>query len=395
MSELPTAAEVRRWDDAETLAWFEDATADMRRERNALRAEVEAANITRAKLEGDRLRGEGPRNLSAPDHGFRNRAEFYAAVIRSSENGGKLHRDERLRHSFRAGMGFAAPPQFNSEILQSVLTPESLAGRCRILQSSQSTVSFPADDQPPWNSALAATWLGGPVSSSVAIEASKPDLSLRQFNLKRVAVLVPATDELLDDAPALESYLDSVGPSRLQWELDYQLLHGTGVARPLGILNAPGTIVVGREASQAADTVVLGNITSMLSAFGGDRSRAIWLVHPDVEAQLVQLALTKDPIYTFTDSGTVGRLLGIPVVVHEACAQLGDPGDIVLADFNEYDLVVRSRRRAMSTHLWFDQNLTAFRYVVPVDGQPRLGAPFTSRVGGGTRSPFVILAERA
>jgi hypothetical protein len=48
----------------------------------------------------------------------------------------------------------------------------------------------------------------------------------------------------------------------------------------------------------------------------------------------------------------------------------------------------------VSIHLWFDQNLTAFRFTVRIAGQPWWSGSIASRDGSFTQSPFVALAAR-
>jgi hypothetical protein len=52
-------------------------------------------------------------------------------------------------------------------------------------------------------------------------------------------------------------------------------------------------------------------------------------------------------------------------------------------------------RAGTSIHLWFDQDLTAFRFIVRVAGQPWWSEVTTADNGTFTQSPFVTLAERA
>ena len=54
---------------------------------------------------------------------------------------------------------------------------------------------------------------------------------------------------------------------------------------------------------------------------------------------------------------------------------LGQPGDIILADLQQYLLAVKTHDGApikenVSIHLYFDQGLTAFRFVMRVAGAP-------------------------
>ena len=88
--------------------------------------------------------------------------------------------------------------------------------------------------------------------------------------------------------------------------------------------------------------------------------------------------------------------LGRPVVVTEACAALGTSGDIILWDPKGYLSVVKTGgvRSDVSIHLWFDQSVTAFRFVMRMNGQPWLGAAVARKNGSNTLSTVVALAAR-
>lgn len=89
--------------------------------------------------------------------------------------------------------------------------------------------------------------------------------------------------------------------------------------------------------------------------------------------------------------------MGRPVVPTEACQTLGDKGDIILADLNQYLTATKTSgvRVETSIHLWFDYDITAFKFVMRVAGKSWFDAAIAPRNGSLTRSPFVTLAERA
>lgn len=51
-------------------------------------------------------------------------------------------------------------------------------------------------------------------------------------------------------------------------------------------------------------------------------------------------------------------------------------------------------KNSISMHLWFDQDLVAFKWTLRVGGQPWLQAPVARKSGGNTLSHFVVLAAR-
>jgi HK97 family phage major capsid protein len=139
--------------------------------------------------------------------------------------------------------------------------------------------------------------------------------------------------------------------------------------------------------------------------------RSVWLINQDVVPQILQLGFpVTTPSGTASGAGALylppnglanssayGSLLGRPIVVTEACAALGTVGDVILADLTKYLTVVKAGglRSDVSMHLWFDQNLTAFRFVLRMNGQPWLSAPIARKNGSNTLSHFVTVATRS
>ena len=150
-----------------------------------------------------------------------------------------------------------------------------------------------------------------------------------------------------------------------------------------------------------ADTIVAENVAKMWSRIPvSSRMNAIWLIHPDADPQLHLMTLGDKPIYVppggFSGS-PFGMLMGRPVVPHQVCETVGDLGDLMLVDLEQYMVAMKAGglKAQTSIHVWFDQDLTAFKFTLRVAGQPWWSEATTSRDGSFTQSPFVVLAARA
>jgi HK97 family phage major capsid protein len=235
--------------------------------------------------------------------------------------------------------------------------------------------------------------------------ASKPKFRNIELNLHKNVVLVYGTDELLQDARALEGFIRKVAADEIAFALDNAIMNGTGAGQPLGVLNSGCLVSVAKETGQKFDTVVLENVTKMWSRMiGSSRSTAVWLINQDIEPQLytMSLAIGTGGSAVFMPGGGVSgspymSLFGRPVIPCEQCATLGDLGDIVLADFaNGYVVAEKGGIQAdMSIHVRFVYDESVFRFVLRVDGQPMLASAVTPFKGIQSQSHFVALAERA
>jgi HK97 family phage major capsid protein len=288
---------------------------------------------------------------------------------------------------------------------------ESLLSRTDQLTSGSNNLTVPKDETTPWQTAggVLPYWTG----EAGAITQSKPSLETVTVKLHKLAVLVPLTDELMEDAPALNGWLNRKVPQKLASAINLAIVQGTGAGQPLGILNAGHTVSVAKVGSQVADTLVGINIINMYSRmYAPWRRNAVWLINQDIEPQLHTLMKLGRLDTGAVDSGwgailyvppgglsgtPYATLYGRPVIATQACETLGDKGDIIFAALDQYLTVQKSAgmRNDVSIHLWFDQDTTAFRFIMRLAGQPWWNTTIAARDGSTTYSAFVTLDERA
>lgn len=352
--------------------------------------------------------------------GWRSMGEFAISVKNGSRQGGRIdqrlidHVETRAPTSYAnegtgADGGFAVPPDFRNEIMSIVGGEDSLMGRCDQLTSGGNTLSVPKDEDTPWSTAgIQAYWEG----ENSQLTQSKPVIEQLNIRLNKLAVLVPVTDELLEDAPAMSTYLKRKVPQKMDFKMNWAVLHGTGVGMPLGLMNAASTVTVAKEGSQVADTVVAENVMKMWSRmYGPSRSNAVWLVNQDVEPQLQQMNVKIKNVAGTENVGGFGvympanglsqspyaTLYGRPIIPTQACETIGDLGDIWFVDFKQYLIAIKTGgvRAEVSIHLWFDYDTTAYRFILRVAGMPWWGAAADPRDGSNTISPYINLEARA
>lgn len=348
--------------------------------------------------------------------GFNHFGEFCAAV-RESTNTGKT--DPRLianaattygSEGTGADGGHAVPPEWNANIVKMIMGEDSLISRTDQLTIGSNSTTYPVDETTAWQSSGGIRVYRD--SEAATMTQSKPSLKDLTIKLQRMTCLVPLTDELLDDAVAMGSYVQAKAGENFDFKITDEILNGTGTGMMLGILNAPCTVSVAKEASQVAATLVAENVLKMWSRMEGRaRRNAVWLVNQDIEPQLMQLNVKIKnvagsenvggmPVYVppgGLSASPYATLLGRPVITTEACQTVGTKGDIVFAALDKYMTVAKAGgiRSDVSIHLFFDQGITAFRFVMRNNGQPWLSAPITRKNGTNTLSHFVTLDTRS
>jgi HK97 family phage major capsid protein len=233
--------------------------------------------------------------------------------------------------------------------------------------------------------------------------SSMPEFRQIQLDLKKVAAVVYATDELLQDATALEGIVNRVVPDELRFLTEDAIIRGAGGVQPAGILGSGALVSVAKENLQAADTVVFENIVKMWSRmWAPSRRNAVWYINQDVEPQLYGMSMDVGtggvPVYMPAGglSGAMyGTLFGRPVIPIEQADTVGDQGDVILADMSQYALIEKGGiQSASSIHVAFLTDEQVFRFVYRVDGQSLWNSALTPFQGANTLSPFVVLDAR-
>lgn len=342
--------------------------------------------------------------------------EQMAAIMRAGLAGGTV--DPRLRivraasglsESVPSDGGFLVQQDFSAELLQETFATGILASKCRRIPISGNANSLKINGVD--EKSRASSRYGGIVGyweeEAGQKTKSKPEFRKIELSLKKLIGLCYATDELLEDAAALEGVIRTGFVSEFGFLLDDAIINGSGAGQPLGILNAGCLVSVDKEVGQKADTVVAENVIKMYSRiFAGSRSRAEWYINQNIEPQLftMSLAVGTGGIPIYMPAGGLsgqpyGTLFGRPVIAIEQAASLGDLGDIMFADLGSgYILAEKGGIKSdMSIHVRFLEDESVFRFVLRVDGQPVRATALTPYKGtvSYSQSHFIALSARA
>lgn len=235
------------------------------------------------------------------------------------------------------------------------------------------------------------------VAEAKQITSSEMDFEERELRLQKVAAVVHATQEMLDDVAYLETEIADVVPDELRFLVEAAIVAGDGAGKPLGYRNVPAYINVAKESGQTDNTVNAENVSKMWGRMIANFfPNAVWAVDQTVLPQLPLMKIGDMPVWQpdFTASPN-GTILGRPIVAHEHGAAVGNVGDIDLVDFGQYRLIDKGGiNQAVSMHVRFYYDEMAFRFTYRVDGQPLHRNALTPKSGGDTLSAFVGLAAR-
>lgn len=219
-----------------------------------------------------------------------------------------------------------------------------------------------------------------------------------QYHLKKLMVLIPASDELVEDGGGLfDEYITSTAAKELNFQINRTMVAGSGVGMLLGVMSpaSPGSILVAKDTNQAAQTISATNIQNVWTqTHGPSRANGVWWANEEFEPDSV--ALTTTPMTGWSVPVDAPTLKGRPVLPLEWCPQLGTAGDLFFGDFSQYLLILQGlgSKMMMSAHLKFDYFESFFKFLYRADGQSLWPAPLTSLYGTKVKSPFVGISQR-
>jgi len=361
-----------------------------------------------AKIEVGKDRAEKDRFLSL--------GEQLAAIINAGRPGGTV--DPRLRiqaaatglgESVPSDGGFLIQQDHANRLFEDLFDNGLIAGECEKIPISATSngIVLNGYDETSRASSIAGGIIVYHADEAEEKQKSKPKFRRVELSLKKLIGLCYLTDELMMDAPAMETRVSSAFQGAFNFQVQDDLVNGTGAGMALGILNAGCLVSVGKEAAQPASTIMAENIVNMYSRrFAAQTGNYKWYYNQNIEPQLFTMSLAVGtggiPIYMppgGLSDAPYGRLMGLPAIAIEQAATLGTKGDIILANFKDGYIMAEKGglKQDMSIHVRFQYDETALRFVLRMDGQPWRALPLTPYKGGATstQSHFITLDARA
>ena len=305
---------------------------------------------------------------------FRSFGEQLVAVARyyaTGEMNYKLRAATGMSEGVPSDGGFLVQTDFAADLVRRVYETGQVVSKMRRIPISGNANGLKINAVAETSRAAGSRW-GGIVaywlSEAGTKSTSYPKFRQMELSLKKLIGLCYATDELLQDATALEAVIRDGFAEEFAFMLDDAGVNGTGVGQPLGIMNAACRVQVTRN---TASHVYSEDIVAMWARmWAKSRPKAVWFINQDVEPELFKLNLGggtagSGVILTYMPPGGLsqapyGTMMGRPVIPIEQCQTLGTSGDIILADFNEYLLIEKGgMQSASSIHVAFATDQTA------------------------------------
>ena len=305
-----------------------------------------------------------------------------------------------LTEQVPSSLGFLVPTEQAAKIHAVSLENEIVQPRCYVQPMQSDSIKIPAMVIGDHSTALFGGFIAGYTAEAGTISENSPKARVMGLNTKKLTGLIRFTSELNADTPGGMGQIETLCGKGLAWYRDKAFLKGTGAGQPLGILNAPCVVTVGKETGQKKNTILYENLTKMMARmFAGSFSNSIWVCHQTTIPQLLTLSLAVgtggNAIPVMSESNGTFTMLTRPVLFTEKVETLGTKGDIGLFDFSQYVVGLRSGMSfETSIHVHFTTDELLSRIIERHDGQPLWGEALTLEDGVTTVSPFVTLADR-
>lgn len=305
--------------------------------------------------------------------------------------------------------GYTIPQQFADKLMLLAAEASIFAQMATNLPMEGRSLLVPCLDQSKAPPTDGSAYFGGVAlawtEEAGDTTATEPSFNQLEMTAHELTGYTEVANSLLQDsAAALDSLLTTLLSSALAWAKDHSMLNGNGRGKPLGVINAPGTVVVTRTTS---NRFKLSDSANMLSRLPGScMETAVWVMSQSLIPEMVQLADSGNnvvwiPNFAVKDASQGGgaavkmpaMLHGRPIFWTEKAPTLGSKGDVSLVDWSQYLLGTRQELALdVSPHAKFRNNQTAWRIVARFDGQPWVRSPITLADGTTTVSPYVTLA---
>lgn len=340
--------------------------------------------------------------------------EFVEAVVEAKSGGA---RDPRLKWVARdpedvaleqargkkalsgtagASGGFLMPENFVADLQVAMMDSSQVLPRVTVIPMGARTVVLPVLDYTQSLPEGEPRQFGGVQAfyqnEGDESEDSEPKFREHTLTAHEMTVYTEASNSLLmDSGISLEAFLNSsMGMlGALNWKTEYKFFRGTGAGQPLGILNAPCTIEVEREAANDVKYLDLARMDEAALP----STRLAWYATINLKSVLRTLKDDNDNlIWGEAAAGLPATLLGYPIFFTDKLPRKGSTGDIALADWSYYLFGDRqSPTLDVSTEVNFRRNRTAYRLIHRHDGGPWMNAPMTLADTVTQVSPFVVL----
>jgi len=374
-------------------------------EVKAIKAQIDAFEANLAKIMGvlentsAAKAGYVTQDGGTKDANIKSFGDFLVAIKRGDEKrlSGIYGSVKDLGEGSGAAGGFLVPEEYSTNLLQVAAVQNQIYGRVQHIPVTRESGTYPALDQyfTPTAGSGQTAFAGGVKGTFTAPGATftetEPSFSKLSWRLNKIGGLTEVENELIEDSPfAIEALLRGLFAVAIAARNERNILRGSGVGEPLGILNC--------EAAIGIDDTTTGDfkwddVASMYSRFKSVGGSPVWVIHPSVWPKIMKMTNGSTAVWQANMQGAPANLLnGYPILVSEHMNQIDNTGSVLLADLSGYLFFEKSGLSiAYSDQVGFTRDVGVWRFRQRNDGRSWLLDAITlgDAQGSYSVSPFI------
>jgi HK97 family phage major capsid protein len=297
--------------------------------------------------------------------------------------------------------GYLVPTEYGTQLIQAAAFENPVYSRVQRIPVMRESGTYPALDQyfTPTAGSGETAFAGGVKASFTDAGAefteTQPAFSTLNWRLNKMGGVTEVENELIEDSPfAIEALLRGLFQVAISARNERNILRGSGVGEPLGILNAASAIGV---SDNTTGSFKWEDVGAMYARFKGMGGSPVWIVHPSVWPKIMTMNNSSvSVVQTNLNSGTPNTINGFPVITSEHMPQIGNNGAVLLADLTAYVMFEKAGLSiSYSEHVGFKRDVGVWKFRIRNDGKPWLQAPvILSDINGSySVSSFVYLVN--
>lgn len=270
--------------------------------------------------------------------------------------------------------GYTVPPELRDDLMSGVSDAALIRPRCFVVPMASYLLNLPIPNSTVGASGLAPFFGGIQLAFQAgSLKESEPSWHTVELRAETLAGYAIASEQVMADGAGLEAWLYRLFSLSIAWYEDYFALTGTGATNQiLGIINAPGTLLVSRGSPTTFAAADAQNMMKSIYTLTNDPDESIWLMTRAAAAQLTSLTgwfpngpliLHGSPVFLTTKQPALGTK-GDVLFIDPGLYILGDRGIVDIeytryypSAFGNYQGVWRIIERIAGSP-WIDQTIT-------------------------------------
>lgn len=300
--------------------------------------------------------------------------------------------------------GYAVPHAYATEILQLAEQQSPILSMVTKIPVTTYSGEYPALDM-----SVTPTAGTGDTAFAAGVEdttrnpggtftETTPQFTNLEWRVYETGGYTEVQKEFAADSPlGIQALLKSLFSVSIRAKNERNILRGTGVGQPLGILNASVALAVNTVTN---NVFAYADALNMISKFWAvNPMSCCWIFHPSLWPDLGVMESTSGGPGAFQNNLSVAfgkTFLGYQMAQSQFSPQANNAGDMILADLSMYLMFVRQELAIdFSEHVGFLSGKDTWRFYQRNDGKPWLKSAITlgDPQGSYQQSPFVYHAD--